>query len=429
MGEGDVFVGGIKQVQATSLINAVYQAIQEPLGDITYAANTTLTADVYARNVTINSGKTITSNGFNFYCTGTFTNNGTINTGNHTVAASFSNGGENFANSYGGSGGGSGAYGSSITLAAGNGSTPTAPTVTNALVYQWIVSGANNYLQGGDGFRGGAQSANSSGGANGILIVANSIITGTINATGLTPSGGGAGGGSGGSGGGAVVLAYNGGYTSGTVTVTGGSGEAGQAGGSAQANGIAGGNTVNTGGAAGTSSGNGTTGGTGGNGGAGQLITYQWSTPIMPLVNKLDANPANPASTTSTVAAGVMMGLGVTGYQQAGGLSLTPNRSGAVRVTIRGLGQTAVAATTFAIQPYHGTGAAPTNGAAATGTADATQDTYKGVAAATAVQWMFIYTLTGLTLGTQYWFDVSLNTGAGADAASITNIFAKIEEI
>ena len=60
--------------------------------DITYSSNTTLTADVYAQNVTINSGVTVTTNGFNFYCNGSFINNGTITTGQGGAPGSGSGG-------------------------------------------------------------------------------------------------------------------------------------------------------------------------------------------------------------------------------------------------------------------------------------------------------------------------------------------------
>lgn len=79
------------------------------LTDITYSSNTTLTADVYAGNVTIDSGITITTNGYNFYCQGDFTNNGNIDTGTS------GNGGGG-----GGGGGGYGLYIQAKTINAGN---------------------------------------------------------------------------------------------------------------------------------------------------------------------------------------------------------------------------------------------------------------------------------------------------------------------
>ena len=119
------------------------------------APNTTLTSDLYCNNLTINSGVVLTTNGYNIYCTGTFTNNGTINTGQN---GSYSN----FLNSYGGSGGGGGSgngggaggsgfstlapggAGGSGTNAGANGSTPSAPTLSNSLIQSWYNNGMQN---------------------------------------------------------------------------------------------------------------------------------------------------------------------------------------------------------------------------------------------------------------------------------------------
>ena len=113
--------------------------------DITYSSDTTLTADVYANNLTIDSGITLTTAGYNIYCTGTFTNNGTVSgSGYGGSGGAGSNGGTgtgggSYTNSYGGSGGGGslkGGNGGNTTVSGGNGSgvgggagsTPTAPT-------------------------------------------------------------------------------------------------------------------------------------------------------------------------------------------------------------------------------------------------------------------------------------------------------------
>ena len=231
------------------------------LQNITISSNTTLTNDLYCNNLTINSGVVLTTNGYNIYCYGTLTNNGTINTG--------LNSGGSFIKSYGGSGGGGGSGGSGgSTLVAGgsgsnpggNGATPSAPTLTNNLILYWYQTGFQNYLNGAGGGGGGNTFGGSSGvGAYGIYIQANKIIAGTINANGQNGSAGGnigvGGGGGGGGGGGVILLAYgSGGYTAGTYNVSGGSGGTGT-----------GGN------------------GNGGTGGAGQVLTYNYSSYGLPI--------------------------------------------------------------------------------------------------------------------------------------------------
>ena len=205
--------------------------------NVTYSTNTTLTADVYANNVTIDSGVTLTTNGFNIYCTGTFTNNGTINTGATGAAGgAASTTGTSASSSYGGSGGGAGnggAAGGNTTVSGGaagtgssnggNGNTATVPSLTTSLIQSWYTNGISNYLMGAGGGGGGAAGGN---GGGGIYIQATQIIAGTINTigqNGVSPPSTGAG--SGGGGGGSVLLAYgSGGYTAGTYTTTGGTG-------------------------------------------------------------------------------------------------------------------------------------------------------------------------------------------------------------
>ena len=249
------------------------------LSDITYSSNTTLTGNVYANNVTIDSGITITTNGYNFFCNGTFTNNGTINTGNGgsggTPTTGAGGAGTSLTTSYGGSGGGGGNGIDSTSYAGGNGGSTTtaggaggaasttanaggaggsatAPTLSNQLINTWYSNSFYNYLTGGGGGAGGAGTTDgAAGGAGGagIFIQANTIIAGAINTSG---TGGSASGnlytGSGGGGGaGTILLAYGaGGYTAGTYTTAGGAG----------------------------GSGTGTVGGNGGAGGNGLVMTY-----------------------------------------------------------------------------------------------------------------------------------------------------------
>jgi len=235
------------------------------LQDITISSNTTLTSDLYCNNLTINSGVTLTTNGYNIYCEGTFTNNGTINT-NYNSATSITT-------SYGGSGGGGGAFytgsqwfsggnGYSTLVSGGaggtsssengvNGSTPSAPSLTNSVILNWYNNGFQNYFSGAQGGYSGGNKYSGGSGGYGIYIQANEIIAGTINANGQ--NGESADGGCGGGGGGVILLAYgSGGYTAGTYNVNGGAGGGGS-------------------------------GGSGGNGGNGQVLTYNYSSQPIPI--------------------------------------------------------------------------------------------------------------------------------------------------
>jgi hypothetical protein len=193
--------------------------------DITISSNSQLVGDVFANNFTINSGVVLQTNGYNIYCSGDFTNNGSIATGYNEVY-------KNWSSSYGGSGGGTfvngGAGGGAVSgyntlvsggSGSGSGSTPAQPTISNSLIQTWHQNGFVNYFSGASG---GQQSSGGGGyGAYGIYIQATNITAGTINADGQSVNQGGGGGG------GFVLLAYSGTLTSGTVTTSGGGGAGG----------------------------------------------------------------------------------------------------------------------------------------------------------------------------------------------------------
>jgi len=354
--EGELYVNAVAPISGTSGVSALLdnyttttnsngQIIVKPstitqsgsLANITYSTNTTLTADVYANDITINNGITITTNGYNFYCQGTFTNNGTINTGtlnNGGPGCGNANGGGgaggSLPNSYGGSGGGGGSTTTSngtaegggnggSTIAAGgsggspggNGSTPAAPTLSATTIQNWYSSGIVNYL-GGAGGGGGAAGGNFSDGGGsgsyGLYIQANQIIAGTINTNGIsvTNSAPAAAGGGGGGGGGVLLLAYgNGGYTAGTYNVSGGSGQTGNG------------------------------GANGGSGGAGQILLYD-GTPI-PLIGFKYTTNANSIKNRNSSYQYLIINTTSTTPTTAISQTLTPQTSGliAVRVVAR----------------------------------------------------------------------------------------------
>ena len=123
----------------------------------------------------------------------------------------------------------------------------------------------------------------------------------------------------------------------------------------------------------------------------------------------LQASPTNPTGISTSSA---MMGLGTTCH-------ITPVYSTRVRFEIvMNVSDTAIATPSVLLK--FGTGTAPANGAAVSGTSigtskSATISTASGneVATVAGIQ-------TGLTVGTAVWFDVALTAG-GAGASTITN--------
>lgn len=119
----------------------------------------------------------------------------------------------------------------------------------------------------------------------------------------------------------------------------------------------------------------------------------------------LTATPANPASTTNTTT-GVMMGLGSTCH-------ITPVYSGRLRLEIYGSLSNATIAAGTEPQLMFGTGVAPANGVATTGTALGSRPNYNPGSASANTPFNLSVIATGLTVGTAIWFDISLLVGAG----------------
>lgn len=132
-------------------------------------------------------------------------------------------------------------------------------------------------------------------------------------------------------------------------------------------------------------------------------------------VQSLDAGamtmstPADPTQTSSATA--VMMGLAGT---------ITPTRSGRVLVTVYGVVQNDTNGGQCAIRIRTGTGTAPTNGAALTGTAYGIQQTVTDPTANQPLAYSMTVAVTGLTLGVARWIDVSL----GSNGTVICSLFS-----
>ncbi len=265
IGKGFGF-SGISVSQPTKIVfdaqgNSNYSSI-DPTVYVFYSSSninvnpptgTVLSGDLVCGSLTVSSGNTLTTNGFNILCNSTITDDGTIDAGNPANGGTGVSGtGGVYTSSYAGPGGGG--AGSD-----GNGAEPTSlpstPTVTNAQIQTWYAGPFSAYFSAGGG---GASCNGDVGGSGsyGLYMQGNSItVAGTINAIGVTGAtgtvkasgaggtggatlaAGGAGGpsthnnpcGGGGGGGGVVLLAYNGGTAPSTtgISVTGGLGGGG----------------------------------------------------------------------------------------------------------------------------------------------------------------------------------------------------------
>lgn len=210
----------------------------------TYSSDTVLSSNVFAGNVTIDQGVTVTTEGFNFFVTGSFVNHGTIETGHKYIA-------QNLSKSFGGSGGGGGfSYttnsigesGFRTSYPGGLGGFPghsgvssNLTSVSKSTLSLWYNSSTSStfpdslaqYLMGASGgLSGNFQNSGAAvpgEGAFGIVIEANYIFAGNISANGTGSTGGGAG--AGGGGGGVILILYgSGGIVKGNFDVLGGGG-------------------------------------------------------------------------------------------------------------------------------------------------------------------------------------------------------------
>jgi hypothetical protein len=132
--------------------------------------------------------------------------------------------------------------------------------------------------------------------------------------------------------------------------------------------------------------------------------------------NVVSATPANPAGTTSTTP--VMMGLGIT---------FTPLYSGRVKIIISGEASNNTAGDGFIIYAAYGTGAAPANGNAATGTTAGNHVSGASAAANALLPFSIVAVVTGLTVGTAIWIDLELGAVTGG-TASLSNLSVIVEE-
>lgn len=131
------------------------------------------------------------------------------------------------------------------------------------------------------------------------------------------------------------------------------------------------------------------------------------------------SSPANPAPTASLTA--VMMGLAI---------PFTPSGSGKVQVTVTGAAGTNTGLVTATIGGRFGTGAAPVNGAAPSGTAwgPAAGLTIRGPAAGLGSGFA-VSDVLAMTPGTAYWIDLTLLTANAADTAFVAGLCVAVVEL
>jgi parallel beta-helix repeat protein len=148
---------------------------------------------------------------------------------------------------------------------------------------------------------------------------------------------------------------------------------------------------------------------------------------ISPAANAAPAAflPANPADTTSTTL--VMMGLGTT-------CTYTPSGSGIVLVNVSGFGyQGGSSVNSIGLGPRYGTGTAPANGAAVTGTRFGCTTDPEIRPSATGIGSNgagFAFTaLLALTPGTAYWFDIAALTTNASDPSALQNVSMTFAEL
>jgi len=147
---------------------------------------------------------------------------------------------------------------------------------------------------------------------------------------------------------------------------------------------------------------------------------------MVPITASKTVKPANPSTTVSLTL--VMMGLGAA----ASPAVFTPTLTGIVRVTVVGVAGTNTGAVNYTMGGRYGTSTAPSNGAAVSGTAygvGAADWSIRSPAAGSGSAFALSEIITGLTPGTQYWFDIALDTSNASDAAFLQSVCFTFQEL
>lgn len=138
----------------------------------------------------------------------------------------------------------------------------------------------------------------------------------------------------------------------------------------------------------------------------------------IPRTNTTQSTPSTTASTASTT----LVMLGVAG-------SITPKATGILLIIINGVGFNTTAADGYKVQISFGTGTAPTNGAALTGTqAGGVVTCTRAQAASVHIPYSTNAIVTGLTIGTTYWIDLAYAAVTGG-AATVSDVSLTVIEL
>lgn len=129
--------------------------------------------------------------------------------------------------------------------------------------------------------------------------------------------------------------------------------------------------------------------------------------------------PANPTGTTSST--DVMSGLGST-------LVFTPSQTGRVNTRCSLIGANSLSTGGTRVTMYRGTGTAPANGVAVTGTQAGGAKIFTAIANNQQINFMLDDISTGLVIGTTYWFDIAIRANT-TGTASISFISCVLTEI
>ena len=143
-----------------------------------------------------------------------------------------------------------------------------------------------------------------------------------------------------------------------------------------------------------------------------------WQTPQKV---SIQVTPVDPTTTTSTV--GVMMGLGASA-------SITPTFTGKLMIVISGDIDNDTNSRGSVVQIRTGTGTAPINGAALTGTARGGSVNFFQNNSAIRTPFSLNVIINGLILNTSVWIDISLTSiGAGTVTSRVRNISISVIEL
>ncbi len=136
-----------------------------------------------------------------------------------------------------------------------------------------------------------------------------------------------------------------------------------------------------------------------------------------------DASAPTPAGVAGTVK--LMQGLGV-----SPGWAITPKTTGRIGILATGIINNDLigGGGVTKLELRYGTGSAPTNGAAATGTSAAPELSLTDPIASAAVLYLIYAEVSGLTVATQYWFDFSVRSGGAGGNATILPATLLLEE-